>query len=202
MKLYHAARSGNAFKARLLLSLLGLEHEIEDVDLAAGDNRTEAFLELNPRGQIPVLVDGARVIWDSQAILVYLARRHGGEDWLPTDADGMAQVMQWLAVAENELLFGLARARAVIVFGRAWHYDQSKALGEAGLKVLDDRLARRLARTLDIPLTGTLGVLLDGKRAGLVDNLTPLIDQLQSLGFRLAPHTRRAVLELAGEGLS
>ena len=68
--------------------------------------------------------------------------------------------------------------------------------------VRDDRLARRLARTLDIPLTGTLGVLLDGKRAGFVDNLTPLIDQLQSLGFRLTPHTRRAVLELAGEGLS
>ncbi len=151
MKLYSNARSGNAFKARLLLSLLGLEHEIEDVDLAAGDNRTDGFLKLNPRGQIPVLVDGERVIWDSQAILVYLARRHGGEDWLPTDADGMAQVMQWLAVAENELLFGLARARAVIVFGRAWHYDQSKALGEAGLKVLDDRLAERDWLVLDRP---------------------------------------------------
>ena len=151
MKLYSNPRSGNAFKARLLLSLLGLEHEIEDVDLAAGDSRTDGFLKLNPRGQIPVLVDGERVIWDSQAILVYLARRHGGEDWLPTDADGMAQVMQWLAVAENELLFGLARARAVIVFGRAWHYDQSKALGEAGLKVLDDRLAERDWLVLDRP---------------------------------------------------
>ncbi len=66
--------------------------------------------------------------------------------------------------------------------------------------VLDDRVARRLARTLDIALTGTLGVLLDGKKAGLVESLTPLIDHLQALGFRLAAHTRRAVLELAGEG--
>ena len=66
--------------------------------------------------------------------------------------------------------------------------------------VLDDRLARRLARTVDIPLTGTLGVLLDGKSSGLIESVTPLIDELQALGFRLAAATRRAVLELAGEG--
>jgi len=151
MKLYHAANSGNAFKARLLLSLLGLEHEIVDVKLAAGDNRTDAFLALNPRGQIPVLVDGDRVIWDSQAILVYLARRHGGEDWLPLDADGMTEVMQWLAVAENELLFGLARARAVLLFDRAWNYEQCKTLGEAGLQVLEAHLADRDWLAVDRP---------------------------------------------------
>ncbi len=142
MKLYHAPNSGNAFKARLMLSLLGLDHEIEDVDLRAGDNRAAEFLALNPRGQIPVLVDGERVIWDSQAILVYLARRHG-ETWLPLDPEPMARVMQWLAVAENELLFGLARARAVVAFGRPWDYEQCKTLGEAGLQVLDDHLRGR-----------------------------------------------------------
>ena len=151
MKLYHAAISGNAFKVRLFLSLLGLDHEIEDVDLGAGDNRAAAFLALNPRGQIPVLVDGDRVIWDSPAILVYLARRHGGEEWLPLDPDGMARVMQWLAVAENELLFGLARARAVLLFGRAWDYDQSKTLGEAGLQVLEDHLGARAWLAADHP---------------------------------------------------
>jgi predicted nucleic acid-binding protein len=71
---------------------------------------------------------------------------------------------------------------------------------EKAIAVLDDRLARRLARTLGIALTGTLGVLLDGKKAGLIESVTPLIDKLEEHGFRLATRTRRAVLDLAGEG--
>ena len=106
--LYGTPVSGNAYKARLLLSLLGLEFEEIDVNLMSGENRTESFLALNPRGQVPVLVDGEATVWDSQAILAYLARRYG-EAWLPADPVAMAEVMQWLAVSENELLFGLAR---------------------------------------------------------------------------------------------
>jgi predicted nucleic acid-binding protein len=67
--------------------------------------------------------------------------------------------------------------------------------------VLDDALARRMAETLGLRLTGTLGLLLDAKRAGLVEVVAPLLDELQALRFRLAPHTRAAVLRLAGEEL-
>lgn len=65
--------------------------------------------------------------------------------------------------------------------------------------VLDDALARQLAEALGLRLTGTLGLLLDAKQAGLVPALAPLLDQLQALRFRLAPQTRTAVLKLAGE---
>jgi len=65
--------------------------------------------------------------------------------------------------------------------------------------VLDDALGRRVAETLGLRLTGTLGVLLDAKHIGLVTAVAPLLDQLQALRFRLAPHTREAVLKLAGE---
>jgi predicted nucleic acid-binding protein len=65
--------------------------------------------------------------------------------------------------------------------------------------VLDDGFARRVAESLRIPLTGTLGLLLDAKRAGLITNITPFLDALQRLRFRLAPHTRRAVLKIANE---
>ena len=65
--------------------------------------------------------------------------------------------------------------------------------------VLDDDLARRVAETLRVRFMGTLGVLLDAKRAGLIPKVTPLLDQLDALRFRLAPHTRAAVLKLAGE---
>lgn len=71
---------------------------------------------------------------------------------------------------------------------------------EKAIAVLDDRVARRLARTLDIALTGTLGILLDAKKAGLIKSVAPLIDELEDQGFRLAARTRRAVLDLAGEG--
>ena len=138
--LYGAPLSGNAYKARLLLALLGLEFEETVVNLPTGENRAGSFLALNPRGQIPTLVDGEVTVWDSQAILVYLARRYG-EAWLPVEPAPMAEVMQWLAVAENELLFGLARARAVRFFGRDFDLASCQAYGHAGLKVLEQRLA-------------------------------------------------------------
>ena len=68
--------------------------------------------------------------------------------------------------------------------------------------ILDDGLARRVAETLSIRLTGTLGLLLDAKRAGRVPAVAPLLDQLQALRFRVSPLTRAAVIKLAGEGQS
>jgi len=65
--------------------------------------------------------------------------------------------------------------------------------------VFDDALARRVAEILNLHLTGTLGLLIDAKRAGHVPAIRPLLDQLGDLRFRLAPPTRAAVLKLAGE---
>jgi predicted nucleic acid-binding protein len=59
--------------------------------------------------------------------------------------------------------------------------------------------ARRIAEALEIRLTGTLGLLLDAKRARLIPAVTPLLDRLESLRFRLAAPTRAAVRALAGE---
>jgi uncharacterized protein len=65
--------------------------------------------------------------------------------------------------------------------------------------VLDDALARFVAETIGIKITGTLGILRDAKRAGIVPVISPLLDRLQELGFRLAPQTRLAVLRQVGE---
>lgn len=139
-KLYSHPISGNAYKVRLLLALLGLEYELVNVDLLAGENLTPTFKQLNPRGQVPVLADGDTVIWDSMAILVYLARSYGNGAWLPTDAVGEAQVMQWLAVSENELLYGLARARATLLLKRPFNLEQCQTEGKAGLTVMEQQL--------------------------------------------------------------
>lgn len=65
--------------------------------------------------------------------------------------------------------------------------------------MLDDAVGRRAAELLGIRLTGTLGLLLDAKRKGLVPTVAPVLDELDRLRFRVAPATRAAVLKLAGE---
>jgi len=67
------------------------------------------------------------------------------------------------------------------------------------LALLDDSLARHFARYLEIPFTGTLGILLKAKAAKYLEAVRPVVDRLQALGFRLASQTRSSVLELAGE---
>lgn len=65
--------------------------------------------------------------------------------------------------------------------------------------VLDHGLARRVAESLGLPLTGTLGILLDAKRAGLIGEIRPLLSRLEALRFRLSSQTKAAVLKLSGE---
>jgi glutathione S-transferase len=151
LKLYDFELSGNAYKVRLFLSLLGLQYERVPVALGQGEQRQPAFLKLNPRGQVPTLDDSGVVVWDSLAILVYLARRYGGEKWLPLDAQRMAEVMQWLAVMENEALFGLARARVISKFKRPGNLEEAQALGRKGLEVIEQRLASHPWLALDRP---------------------------------------------------
>jgi predicted nucleic acid-binding protein len=67
------------------------------------------------------------------------------------------------------------------------------------LVILDDALARRYARLLNLTLTGTLGVVLKAKETGLLPAVAPVLDRLQKLRFRMDPETRQAVLRLAGE---
>ena len=117
MKLYHTPLSGHAHRAEFFASLLGFEVELIDVDIPGGANRTAEFLALNPFGQVPVLEDGATVVADSNAILVYLAKKAGRTDWLPEDPAGAAAVQRWLSVAAGELAYGPAAARLITVFG-------------------------------------------------------------------------------------
>jgi len=148
IKLYDLEISGNCYKVRLFLALLGLGYEKVPVNTKAGEQKSASFLALNPRGQVPVLDDEGLVLWDSSAILVYLARKYGGEQWLPLDANGMAEVMQWLAVMHIETN-GLAKARTILKFGFPGNLDEAKALGRKGLDVMEKRLASHPWLALD-----------------------------------------------------
>jgi uncharacterized protein len=65
--------------------------------------------------------------------------------------------------------------------------------------ILDDRPARRLAAALGLPVIGTLGVLLAGKRRGFLSAIRPCVDALVNIGFRIAPDLYERVLGDAGE---
>ncbi len=83
MKLYHSPLSGHSHRARLFLALLGVDYEAVEVDLANGVHKAPAFLQLNRFGEVPVLEDNGSIIPDSNAILVYLAKKSGSAEWLP-----------------------------------------------------------------------------------------------------------------------
>ncbi len=74
------------------------------------------------------------------------------------------------------------------------------AMETAGsVAVLDDRDARRVARQLGIPLTGTLGLLVDAKQCGLIPAVTPLLDELERYNFHMSTRIRETILKAAGE---
>jgi GST-like protein len=97
IELYTSA-TPNGWKPTIALEELGLGYEVRPIDLTAGEQRQDAFLRLNPNGRIPVIVDNdgptRRVIFESGAILMYLAEKAG--KLMPTDIDGRYEVIQWL----------------------------------------------------------------------------------------------------------
>lgn len=155
-KLYATPLSGNCHKVRLLLSMLGLKYEEVPVDTAGGENRGPEFLKLNPLGQVPVLLEDEVRLRDSQAILIYLARRYGGEDWLPSDAREMGLVAQWLSYAANEIAHGPALARAHYLFGRDADLDLAIHRSHNVLEILDERLTTHQWLELDRPTIADL----------------------------------------------
>jgi glutathione S-transferase len=151
MKFYNVGASGNAYKVRILLALLRVPHEVVLLDLAKREHKTPEFLRLNPRGEVPVIEDAGAVVWDSGACLVYLARKHGGERWLPTAPAPMAEVMQWLSLAASEIQFGLQYARRGLMQKRwtAGTLEQNHAIARVALTAIEQRLKKNEWLALD-----------------------------------------------------
>jgi glutathione S-transferase len=145
MRLYDYAASGNCYKARLLLALLGLPYERVPVDIFAGDTLTDEYAQVNPLRETPVLeTDDGELIAQSNAILWYLAE---GTEYLPGDRAGRAQVLQWQFFEQERVMPGLGGTRFRRVTGRAAADPAGDArrfeLGLDTLAVLDAHLGER-----------------------------------------------------------
>lgn len=150
IRLYGLAKSGHCHRVALFLRILGLPYEL--VEAPQELRESESFAALNPLRQIPVLTDGEVVIADSNAILVYLAKRYdAGGPWLPEDAVGAAAVQRWLSIAAGEIRFGPAAARAAVLFGAPADPATTQSLADRLLNLLEGRLAQSPYLAADRP---------------------------------------------------
>jgi glutathione S-transferase len=156
MRLHDYAASGNCYKVRLLLALLGQPYERVPVDIFAGETLTDEFAALNPARTTPVLeLDDGEALPESAAILWYLAE---GTAFLPDDRLAPAQVLRWLCF-ERALTPAVAGARFRVMTGRT--DDETPFLlanGRRHLATLDRRLADRDWVALDVPTIADLAL--------------------------------------------
>ena len=141
--LYGHPMSGNSYKVKLMLGLLGIDYEWVTVDLLKGEHRQPDFLALNPFGQVPVLTDGDIVLADAQGALVYLGRQYDNNgSWLPTEAVALAEVIRWLSITTGEIRQGPESARLYHLFGaKAINIERATEKATFILKQLEQYLS-------------------------------------------------------------
>lgn len=115
MRLYHHPMSSNARRALMTAIHLGLSLELAEVDLMNADDRRRLG-ELNPNGKLPVLADGGLLLWESCAIMQYLAEQVPGQTLYPSAPQERADVNRWLFWAAQHF----SPAIAVLAWERAW----------------------------------------------------------------------------------
>ncbi|WXL24075.1 glutathione S-transferase family protein [Ectopseudomonas mendocina] len=142
-KVYGDYRSGNCYKVKLMLHLLGMDYQWEAIDILKGETRSEAFLEKNPNGKIPVLeLEDGSYLWESNAILNFLA---DGSTYLPAEPRLRTQVLQWQFFEQYSHEPNVAVARFIKLYQgmpeeRRGEYETCLELGYRALKVMDKQL--------------------------------------------------------------
>ena len=144
-KVYGDYNSGNCYKIKLMLNLLGAEYEWIPVDILKGETETEAFLAKNPNGKVPVLeLEDGTCLWESNAILNFLAE---GTPYLLTDPRLRTQMLQWQFFEQYSHEPTLAVARFIQFYlrmpeERMEEYHSLHRRGNKALKVMEQQLLR------------------------------------------------------------
>ncbi len=153
MKLYGYWRSLAAFRVRIALNLKGIPFDVESMDLAKGDQFSDAYRRINPQMVVPALVDGDTVLTQSMAILEYLDETHPEPPLLPAGPADRARVRSicLISVADTHPLV-VPRIRKYIAQDMGHSEDELNAWIQhwltAGLAAIETNLA-------DSPATGT-----------------------------------------------
>jgi glutathione S-transferase len=135
MKLYEHPFSSAAFKVRAVIHELGLPVTLVPVDMAKGEHKSPEFLAKNPNGKVPTLVeDDGFCVWESNAILCYLAAKKPESGLLPTDARAMAQVQQWLQWQATTFSSSTGEVMGETVYAKLFGRAKDEAKYAAGME--------------------------------------------------------------------
>jgi GST-like protein len=96
---FHA--TPNSMKVAVLLHELDLPFDVIPIDISKGKQHSPEFRAVNPNGKVPALIDGEVKVFDSHAILLYLAEKHG--QFIPTDPVKKAAMLSWLQLVATGL---------------------------------------------------------------------------------------------------
>jgi len=144
LTLHNYELDDQCYKVRLLLSALGCRYVKVDVDVHPGrEQRSAPYRRLNPLGALPIITEGAFVLYGAEAILAFLARKYDSErTWLPDDPTTLGRVTQWLAFAGGDLnAASLARAHALLEVEA--DEDSVGRASRRAFRTMDDHMTRR-----------------------------------------------------------
>jgi glutathione S-transferase len=147
IKLYDHPLSGNSYKVKLLLVQAGLSFETILIDVFKGENHKTAFTRINPAAKIPVVDDGGYIIWESNAILIYLAEKYAN-NYIPLDINLRGTLFKWLLFNKTSLDPYLAKSRAILKFVPKGKQDFKelellRTDAKKGLKIFNQHLKKR-----------------------------------------------------------
>jgi glutathione S-transferase len=141
MKLYEHPFSSACFKVRAVLHELGLPCELVTIDMAKGQHKSPEHLARNPNGKVPVLEDDGFLLWESNAIITYLAAKVPERGLLPLDARGLASVQQWLQWQATQYGPAVTKVMMETVYAKAFGRPRDEEKLAAGLKEVERDLA-------------------------------------------------------------
>jgi len=176
MKIYGADLSTPVIKVRMVANFLKIDYEYKKVDLRAGETRTEEFLRRHPAGKIPVIEDGSFVLFESNAIIRYLADKNNSEIY-PKDLKQRALVDQWIDFGSMHVGNGMTRVLYNKVIAPRFGLETDERSLKDGLKFLEQFLP-----VVDNQLK-RMGCLASEKLTLADFNLLATVDPLEAIGF-------------------
>ncbi|SIS21484.1 glutathione S-transferase [Aquipseudomonas alcaligenes] len=145
LKVYGDYRSGNCYKVKLMLHLLGREYQWLPIDILKGETQTAEFLSKNPNGKIPVLeLEDGTFLWESNAILNFLA---DGSEFIPNEPRLRTQMLQWQFFEQYSHEPYVAVARFIQLYqgmpeARREEYEVCHVRGHKAFRVMEQQLQR------------------------------------------------------------
>jgi glutathione S-transferase len=179
MILYEMAMSPNCKRARIGLAETGAPYETREINLIAGEQKSPEYKKIHPLGRVPVLADDGVIVWESGAILLYLAEKFPDARLIPTSLAGRGAAYQWLTFGETSIHGYMGPMGFQILRKPPDKRDQG--ILDRGRKRMPEVLAM-----LDAQLAGKEYIVGDFSVADAA--CAPWLDIAPGLGIELAPY--------------